>query len=538
MKLVEHSGAMGVITSPRYPNFLYLIDGRYTYRITVDIGYSVQISFDNCILKRDSKIVIYDGYDDSNSDILATQETDDISFDPIVSSSNVVFLAFSIATFSESKFKLIWNKISKTNLTIGNNTFIDNPDCTENSIVTIAPGTVLKVKSPGFPGGYDVNVRCKWTFIPSVPGYHVRIIVHIISLEASTDCIADYVQISSSHNVSDRICAPDPDNPVIIYHGDPNLKLEFVSDSYLNRSGFTADVECECGGDLSGPNGQISYDIVTRSFGQLGRSCSWLITVKRGRTIKFEPNPLWIMSKNEDGSCGNYITIRNGDSEESPFLGQGKYCGGHDITIPNTSGNKAYVRYVGDIIHSGHVDFFRLLYSQVEHDCGGEISLSASLNSTIISSPNYPNIPNPFIECIWKVTVPNGDLIVVDFLDRFDLTTTRNCSKEYVEIRDGSTTAAQLLGRFCDERPSTQTTTSNMARIHYFTDVSVPKNGFKARVSIAKCGGSFTSWRGFITSKNYPGLGTNHIIDRFSCTSNITIPFCFLCRGISKSIRM
>lgn len=138
-----------------------------------------------------------------------------------------------------------------------------------------------------------------------------------------------------------------------------------------------------------------------------------------------------------------------------------------------------------------------------------------------------------YVECIWKVIAPNGELLVVDFIERFDLTSSRNCTDEFVEIRDGSTTAASLVGKFCQDKPSTQYTTSNMARIHYFTDVSVPKNGFKAKISMAKCGGSFTSWSGFISSKNYPGLGTHGIVLQYHPALDLKLSVSFHSRRIS-----
>lgn len=110
-RMVEHSGRTGVITSILYPDYVYVFEGKYAYRITVDVGFSVQISFDNCILKRDSKIVIYDGFDESNSPELITQQQDDISKEPVISQSNVVYITFSIQSFSESKFKIIWNQV-------------------------------------------------------------------------------------------------------------------------------------------------------------------------------------------------------------------------------------------------------------------------------------------------------------------------------------------------------------------------------------------------------------------------------------------
>lgn len=510
-RLVEHSGPTGVITSVLYPNYVYVFEGKYTYRITVDAGLVIQIAFDNCILKRDSKIIIYDGYDESNSPELLTQKQDDVSMSSVVSTSNVVFITFSISSFSESKFKLVWNQMGYMNSS-ANVSFVDNLNCTENSIVNLAPRQIQMITSPGFPNGYDVLVDCKWTFVPTVQGYHALLTFNGLDLESTDGCIADYVSVSKSRDLDHfteiaKVCTPDPDRSVTMYRGTPSLRVEFRSDSYLNKTGFSATVELDCGGLLTQPSGIIEADMVSLTTGRFTQTCTWDIAVKRGRTIQFEFNNKLTMKRHPDGSCASYIIIRNGDNDEAPFLGDGKFCENKAFTIPKTSGNKAYVKYVKELTPVSFEDVFEITYRQVEHNCGGEITLTSNNNSTIINTPNYPNIPLPFIECIWRIAAPNGELIIIEFLERFDLTSSRNCTQEYVEIRDGSTMAASTIGRFCDAIPPTQMTTSNMARVHYFTDVLVPKNGFKAKLSIAKCGGSYNSWRGFVTSKNYPGSG-------------------------------
>jgi cubilin len=149
---------------------------------------------------------------------------------------------------------------------------------------------------------------------------------------------------------------------------------------------------------------------------------------------------------------------------------------------------------------------FKIRYYEVQENCGGHIKLSASNRSIVISTPNYPNIPPPHIECIWTVLVPSGERVRIDFIERFDVTFGPNCEKEYVELSEGIVGPARSIGTFCREKPTTQKSRSNVMTIKYFTDVLEPKNGFKANVSIDICGGSTKASVGFITSPNYPGL--------------------------------
>lgn len=102
-----------------------------------------------------------------------------------------------------------------------------------------------------------------------------------------------------------------------------------------------------------------------------------------------------------------------------------------------------------------------------------------------ISSPNYPEIPNPHIECEWIIRAPHGEAITITFLERFDLQPTRNCEKEGVELHDGNKRAAMATSRHCgDMLPSSNTTQGNTLTVRYYTDSAEPGNGFKARVEI------------------------------------------------------
>lgn len=204
--------------------------------------------------------------------------------------------------------------------------------------------------------------------------------------------------------------------------------------------------------------------------------------------------------------------MRNGPHEDSPFLGKGKYCGGPDdlsSTIPRSGSNQVFVQYVREVgSPSFRVHNFTLRFEQVEYGCGGSTALDRfSRPFAIVTTPNYPNIPDPHIECNWRFSASNGELLKIEFLERFDLTATPKCTSEYVEIREGSTSQSPVLGTFCREMPRPVFTTSNYARLTYFTDVSVPRNGFKANVSIALCGRSMTAKSGVITSPGFPGIG-------------------------------
>lgn len=496
-----------------YPSYIYYTIDSYKWRITVERGSVIGISVDNCILKRDSRIQIYDGYD-SSAGVLLTIETDKIPTDFFVSTTNVILLEFQINTFSESKFKLNWGKVPKelvtnTSITNGTNTL----NCTANSIYTVTRTDLLRVRSPGWPIGYEPNTHCKWTFMPEAPGFHVSLSFTNIDLEPVPSCIADYVRVGNSNglenfNMSTNMCSMTSFSRRTRFHGTPNLQLTFDTDFSVNRTGFDSVVLLDCGGTLDDANGVINHNmtgrLVNASVFWLSDVCTWNINVRRGNTIKFNFEHM-NMEKNPDGSCNSYILIRDGPYEDSPFLGDGKYCGNSSPSIATTSGNKAIVQFYR--ARAMLKREFELKYQQIGYNCGGFITLTQMQNKSEITTPNYPNIPKPHIECIWRVTAPSGELLKIEFLERFDLTPSPNCMTEFLEVREGSTSNAPIIGKYCGQMPQPIFVSSNMVRLYYMTDVTVPRNGFKLKVSFVRCGKSITSTKGFLTSPGYPGKG-------------------------------
>ncbi|XP_031624566.1 cubilin homolog [Contarinia nasturtii] len=532
VKLVELTGESGIITSLMYPNYVYYTTGSYKWRITVGTDSLIRIKIDNCILKRDSQIQIFDGFDVA-SGVLSNIATDSIPTEPIISSTNILLIEFQIPTFSESKFKLFWSEVPKLGDDITNNV-TNSLNCSRNSVITVHEHEDIRLKSPGFPYGYTNGEFCQWTFLPSKMGYHIGVSMVTVDLESSSNCVTDYVRIDSGSDMErfqqeTRLCTMGQLLRNNRFHGKPNLRIQFNSDFSDNRTGFESVVRLDCGGNFEGPYGEITSRMTVANFSHfwMNETCTWTVSVARGRTIQFEFDRL-NLAKTTDG-CISYIVLKNGIHDDSPFLGSGKYCSGKP-TIPRSSSNKAIVQFVRNRGFNSQNDFI-LKYRQVEYDCGGSFQLSYGNNSTIIASPNYPEIPSAHIECIWRVTAPNGELMKIEFLERFDLTPTPKCTSEYVEIREGSTSSSPVIGQYCGFKPPPIFSQSNMIWMKFFTDVSVPRNGFKAKVSLARCGKSVVGYSGYMSSPGFPGKGAYpmqatcdyHITGRIGTVVNITL---------------
>lgn len=69
-----------------------------------------------------------------------------------------------------------------------------------------------------------------------------------------------------------------------------------------------------------------------------------------------------------------------------------------------------------------------------------------------ILSPFYPNPSSEPVDCVWVLSVYDGNKIAIGF-NEFDLPRNENCASEYVELRDGGLESSTLLGRYCESAP-------------------------------------------------------------------------------------
>jgi cubilin len=128
------------------------------------------------------------------------------------------------------------------------------------------------------------------------------------------------------------------------------LRINFITDSSVNGTGFDLTVSNLCGGTLYASAGVLSTDDVINSI-----HCEWTIIVREGRTIQIVFELLNIADNNNCQS--SYLLLRNGDSKTSPFLGGGRFCGTNIRTVPESSSNRVHIEfYVRRDLHA--VSFF------------------------------------------------------------------------------------------------------------------------------------------------------------------------------------
>nr|BAU68230.1 hatching enzyme [Cynops pyrrhogaster] len=137
------------------------------------------------------------------------------------------------------------------------------------------------------------------------------------------------------------------------------------------------------------------------------------------------------------------------------------------------------------------------------YQCGLCSTLLSDPTGTVKSSSNPSSYPNN-VNCVYLIRVPSNKILLQ--FDAFDLQSSPNCASDYLTIYDGDNKAAPvLLSKACGTGQLQPFISSgNEMLLEFVTDDSITASGFKASYSNVKCGGTFTSSEGTISSPNFP----------------------------------
>ncbi|KAL0627634.1 Cubilin [Plecturocebus cupreus] len=139
--------------------------------------------------------------------------------------------------------------------------------------------------------------------------------------------------------------------------------------------------------------------------------------------------------------------------------------------------------------------------------CGGHVYIHDADSTGYVTSPNHPDNYPPHADCIWILAAPSETRIQLQFEDQFDIEVTPNCTSNYLELRDGVDSDAPILSKFCGTvLPSGQWSSGEVMYLRFRSDNSPTRVGFKAKYSIAQCGGRVTGQSGVVESMGHPTL--------------------------------
>ncbi|XP_035533443.1 neuropilin-2a isoform X2 [Morone saxatilis] len=140
-------------------------------------------------------------------------------------------------------------------------------------------------------------------------------------------------------------------------------------------------------------------------------------------------------------------------------------------------------------------------------ECGGVFDAS---EAGYITSPGYPLEYPPHQNCHWIITAPEpSQRIVLNFNPHFEIERL-DCKYDFIEIRDGTSETADVLGRHCSNiAPAPIISSGPSLQIRFVSDYAHQGAGFSLRYEIFKTGSefcfrNFTSSSGMIESPGFP----------------------------------
>lgn len=145
---------------------------------------------------------------------------------------------------------------------------------------------------------------------------------------------------------------------------------------------------------------------------------------------------------------------------------------------------------------------FRLEYSIAS--CNRTYSNS---NSRIVS-PRFPSRTPANTTCVFNIAAPAGKTISIYF-QAFSISGSNNCTRGYLEVRNGNSLAAPVLAKLCGwGLPPTIHSSGNSLWFKYVSTSRFSARGFDFVYTTTSsgmgCGGTLYATRGVATSPNYP----------------------------------
>ncbi|XP_063067686.1 neuropilin-2-like isoform X3 [Engraulis encrasicolus] len=139
--------------------------------------------------------------------------------------------------------------------------------------------------------------------------------------------------------------------------------------------------------------------------------------------------------------------------------------------------------------------------------CGGKVDAS---EAGYITSPGYPLEYPPYQSCQWVITAPEpSQRIALNFNPHFEMEKL-DCRYDFIEIHDGNSEGAELLGKHCSNiAPPPIISSGPSVHIKFVSDYAHQGAGFSLRYEIYKTGAeycfrNFTSPSGVIESPGFP----------------------------------
>ncbi|XP_065063691.1 cubilin-like isoform X2 [Rhopilema esculentum] len=335
-----------------------------------------------------------------------------------------------------------------------------------------------EILSPLYPSPYPRNANCAYN-ISSHGNKHIYI--EFLTVDLNPGATLQIFERMKS-NGQPQLTALNPLNRVYLSAGN-SVVIVFRSDNGLPSGGFRLQyVILEgCSLILRRP-AYIASPLFSSSYPN-GVECNY--TFQYPSTM-FPVRALFSLIQlnieSQQDCDADSLSIYEGSSKNDFLLD--KVCGIRSGITYMASGREIFTQFLSNanVTTRGFLAYF----SAVNITCNS--SYDAPEGS--IQSVNFPNpYPNKLI-CTTKIQTEYGNKVMLDFT-YFELESSINCTKDSLEIYDGSIAAKNLRAKRCGNQPWSYVSKTGTIFLKFHSDQNVSKRGYSMHYET--CGGLFQS---------------------------------------------
>ena len=364
-----------------------------------------------------------------------------------------------------------------------------NNYCSGTTNLTAPSGTITDGSGTA---NYNNNANCKWVIKPA-GATQIQLTFTAFDTEASYDTVFVYDGPDETFPVLATWWGNTLPSVINTTAGNGAMCIRFTSDVSNTANGWSANYQafgntpsCDGGTVLASPTGSFNDGSGGSNYGN-NQGCYWFIAPPCASSVTLSFSA-FDTEQNYDGlviyddlTGTNQIAVLTGTTLPS--------------SVTSTTGIMTVV-FVSDYSTTGQ-GFSANYTSTGSAYCSGTTTLNTSDYGTVTDGSGGNNYCNNQ-DCEWLIQPPNATSVTLNFtaFDLEDASTDGNTIYDAVEIYDGSTTGATLLGTYTGNNiPQTLTSSGGSMLIRFYSDLEVNKQGWSANYTSTQnsyCTGSTT----------------------------------------------
>uniref|UniRef100_A0A8D1YH74 CUB domain-containing protein n=1 Tax=Sus scrofa TaxID=9823 RepID=A0A8D1YH74_PIG len=280
----------------------------------------------------------------------------------------------------------------------------------------------------------------------------------------------------------------------------PGNQIQFVGGSSLEREGFNATytlVDMPCGGTYNATWTSQSIWSPSSSDPDVPlTTCTWVIEAPLHQQVEIT---VWTFQLHSQDCDQNYLEFRDPPERNgNPGI---RFCGRNASAVPTFySSLSERALNTGTPPPRGISSFLQ--------GCSREYQKAFGR----LRSPGWPAGYASNVDCAVVLRAPQNHTISL-FFHAFGLEDSGGCTRDFLEVRNGSESTSPLLGKYCGTLlPNPIFSQSRDLYLRFKSDSATSGRGYEIiwTSSPSGCGGTLYGDSGLVTSPGYPGTYPNH----------------------------